>query len=84
MYTGKFQAHHLLPKEVKTKQRNFKLCLEHDPTGVWLLAGTDKMCLAVRTPNSTACLLSPGPLSKILYFKPLWISSVHCEQNLPF
>lgn len=84
MYTGKFQAHHLLPKEVKMKKLSFKLCLEHDPMCVSLLAGTDSMSLAVRTLHSTAWLLSPGALSKILYLKPLWISNVCCEQNLPF
>lgn len=79
MYTDKFQAYHLLPKEVKMKKLSFKLCLEHDPMGVSLLAGTDNMSLAVRTLHGTAWLLSPGPLSKTLYLKPLWISSVHCE-----
>lgn len=84
MYTDKFQAHHFLSKEVKMKKLSFKLCLENDPLGVSLLAGTDNMSLTVRTLQSTAWLLSPRALRKILYLKPLWISSVCCEQNLPF
>lgn len=48
MQAAKFQARHLLPKDVKMKKLSFKLCLQHDPMGVSLLAGTDNMSLAVR------------------------------------
>lgn len=84
MCPGKFQAHHLLLKEVKMKQLNFKLCLQHDPMNVLWCRDREHISLSVRTLHSTDCLLSPEGLSKILYLKPSWIIRVWCEHNIPF